>query len=191
MKKAVLFHGTDGSPNDHWFPWIRRVLEESGYEVFAPELPNNHTPNRDTYEKFLKESGWDFSDNLLVGHSSGTTTILNLLMSDWFPKVKASVLVGTFLNEDLLNTQDWYTPGQFDGLFVQDFDIEKLKSKCPHFILVHGDDDFACDYDDAKEFCTKLGGEFITVRNGKHLSSSSGITELPDVIMTLEKKGLL
>lgn len=186
MKKAVLLHGTDGSPKDHWFPWIHKALEESGYEVFAPELPNNHTPNRDTYEQFLKQSGWDFKDNLLIGHSSGTTTILNLLMSDWFPKVKASVLVGTFLNENLLNTQDWYTPGQFDGLFVQDFDIEKLKSKCPRFIFVHGDDDFACDYNDAKEFCNKLSGEFITVKNGKHLSSSSGITELPELEKKLE-----
>ena len=58
MKKAVLLHGTDGSPNDHWFPWLKKVLEENEYEVFAPTLPENHTPNRDVYEEFLKKSGW-------------------------------------------------------------------------------------------------------------------------------------
>lgn len=191
MKKAVLLHGTDGTPNDHWFPWLKKTLEQNGYEVYAPELPENHTPNWDTYENFLKESGWDFANNILVGHSSGTTTILNLLMSTWFPKVKASVLVGTFLNEKLLGGQDWYTPGQFDGLFVQEFDIMKIKSKCPAFIFVHGNDDFACSYDDAIDFCDKLQGEFITIKGGGHLSSSSGITELPKIIETLKEKQLL
>ena len=190
MKKAVLLHGTDGSPNDHWFPWLKKELEKNGYDVFAPTLPENHTPNRDVYEEFLRKSGWDFSDNLLIGHSSGTTTILNLLMSYWFPKVKASVLVGTFLNEDLLNEQEWYTPGQFDGLFVQEFDIEKLKSKCPEFIFVHGDNDHACDYDDAREFCQKLDGDFITIKNGAHLSGRSGITEIPELIEKLREKKL-
>lgn len=191
MKKAVLLHGTDGKPNDHWFPWLKKELEENGYEVYAPTLPENHTPNRDVYEEFLKKSGWDFSDNLLVGHSSGTTTILNLLMTDWFPKVKGSVLVGTFLNENLLSEQEWYTPGQFDNLFIQDFDIDKIKSKCPEFILVHGDNDHACDYNDAKEFCQKLGGDFITIKNGAHLSGSSGITEIPQMVEKLTEKGLL
>lgn len=191
MKKATLLHGTDGSQKDHWFPWLKNTLEQNGYEVYAPELPENHTPNRDTYEKFLRDSGWDFTNNLLVGHSSGTTTILNMLMSDWLPKVEAAVLVGTFLNENLLNGQDWYTPGQFNELFVQEFDAEKIKATCPEFIFVHGDDDHACDYNDARAFCEKLDGEFITVPNGGHLSSSSGITELPQVVEKLKGKGLL
>jgi predicted alpha/beta hydrolase family esterase len=191
MKKAALLHGTDGSPNDHWFPWLKTELEKNGYEVFAPTLPENHTPSRDVYEVFLKNSDWDFADNLLIGHSSGTTTILNLLMADWFPGVKASVLVGTFLNENLLNEQEWYTPGQFDRLFVQEFDIEKLKSKCPEFIFVHGDNDHACDYNDAKEFCQKLDGDFITIKNGSHLSGSSGITEIPEIVEKLNERDLL
>jgi predicted alpha/beta hydrolase family esterase len=186
MKKAVFLHGTDGAPDDHWFPWLRKQLENSGYEVFAPTLPENHTPNWNVYEAFLKQSGWDFTDNLLIGHSSGTTTILNLLMSDWFPKVKASVLVGTFLNEKLTKTADWYEPGQFDHLFVQDFDIEKIKSKCSKFIFVHGDNDHACDYNDAKDFCHKVGGEFITIKNGGHLGSSSGITKSPELINAMK-----
>lgn len=191
MKKAVLLHGTDGTPNDHWFPWLKRELEKCGYEVFAPTLPENHTPNRDTYDESLKNFNWDYSGNLLIGHSSGTTTILNLLMADWFPKVKASVMVGTFLNEKLTKSADWYESGQFDNLFVQDFDIEKIKSKCPEFIFVHGDNDHACDYGDAKEFCQKLGGDFITIKNGAHLSGSSGINEIPEIVEKLAEKDLL
>lgn len=191
MKRAVLLHGTDGTPNDHWLPWMRSELEQRGYEVYAPDLPDNHNPSREVYEAFLKESGWDFTDNLLVGHSSGTTTILNLLMSEWFPKVKAAVMVGMFLNEKLTKTADWYETGQFDNLFVEKFDTEKIKSKCPEFICVHGDNDHACDYEDAQSFCQELGGTFITIKNGAHLNSSSGITELPQIIQKLDEKNLL
>ncbi|MGB2787557.1 MAG: alpha/beta hydrolase, partial [Candidatus Saccharimonadaceae bacterium] len=168
------------------------VLAESGYEVYAPQLPNSHKPDRVTYEKFLRESGWNFEDNVLVGHSSGATTILNLLTSDWFPGAEAAVLVGTFLNEDLTNVAEWVEPGQFAGLFPNEgFDISKLGSKCKSFYLVHGSDDPYCSYDDAKDFAMKLGGRFITVAGGHHLGVRSGIHELPSLYEALEEDGFL
>jgi predicted alpha/beta hydrolase family esterase len=92
MKRAVILHGTDSNPQDIWFPWFKNQLEANGYTVFVPLLPDNHTPNRKKYEEFLKNSNWDFRDNILIGHSSGATTALNLLSADWLPKVKAVVL---------------------------------------------------------------------------------------------------
>jgi hypothetical protein len=191
MKKAVILHGTDGKPTDQWFPWLEKLLEESGYEVYLPTLPNNHTPNRETYEKFLRESGWDFTDNLLIGHSSGATTILNLLSADWFPRVKAVVLVGTFLNEKLTKSTDWYEPGQFDHLFLNNYDPEILKTKADNFYFVHGNNDPYCDINDAKSLCNQLGGDFVTVEKGHHLGASSGFNELFQLKEKLEEDGLV
>lgn len=185
MKKAVILHGTDGKPSDHWLGWINDRLKDQGYEVFAPLLPNNHTPDRETYEKFLKQSGWDFKDNIIIGHSSGATTILNLLSTDWFPKVKAAVLVGTFLNEDLLQVVDWYEPGQFDGLFLSDYDADLIKQKADKIILIHGDDDPYCGYEDARKMSEKLGASFVTIKGGGHMSSSFGVTEVPEMLEEL------
>lgn len=179
MKRAVILHGTNGSPEDCWLPWLKKSLEAKGYEVLCPLLPDNHTPNRHTYEVFLKNIGWDFTDNIIIGHSSGSTTALNLLMSDWFPKVKATVLVGTFLNERLLKGVDWVVPDQFKDLFLDSYDPETLVRKSEKFYFVHGDNDPYCDINDAKELCTKVGGTFIEVQNGHHLSNSSGFYELP------------
>lgn len=187
MKRAVLLHGTDGSPEYHWFPWLRNQLKQSGYEVFAPLLPDNHRPNRHTYEQFLKASDWDFTDNILVGHSSGATTVLNLLSLDWFPRVRAVVLVGTFLNEKLVKDIDGFEDDQFEQLFLPDYDPERIKSKSNHFIFVHGSDDPYCDIDDARALCEKLGGTFIIIENGKHLNRATGITELPEIMEALEE----
>lgn len=191
MKKAVLLHGTDGKPTDHWFPWLEEQLEQAGYEVFAPVLPDNHKPNKVTYGKFLQESGWDFSDNIVIGHSSGATTILNLLLADWFPYAKAAVLVGTFLNEKLTKSADWYEEGQFDNLFLPTYDSAKLKGKADKFYFVHGDNDPYCDINDAKQLCGGLDGEFITIANGHHLGDSAGITKLPQMTEALHSDGYL
>jgi predicted alpha/beta hydrolase family esterase len=191
LKKAVFLHGTDANPNDNWWSWLRKTLEERGYEIYAPILPDNHTPNRKTYEEFLKNSGWDFSDNLIIGHSSGATTVLNLLLTDWFPKVKTVVLVGIFLNENLTKTADWYEEGQFDSLFLDKYDPEKISKKANNFYLVHGDNDPYCDINDAKELAKKLKAKFITIYNGHHLWNTSGINELPELITALNADNVL
>lgn len=192
MKRAVLLHGTDGRPDDLWFPWLQKQLESAGYHVYSPLLPNNHTPNKETYDSFLKESGWDFKDNILIGHSSGATTALNLLMSDWFPKVKATVLVGVFLNEKLLPANaEWYQPGQFDELFPDSFNIQNIKNKGGKLYFVHGTDDPYCDVEDAKKLSQEVSGTFIEISKGHHLASSSGIKELPQITETLKSDNLL
>lgn len=187
MKRATLLHSTDSKPNEYWFPWLQSYLEQKGYEVYAPLLPNNIVPNRHTYENFLKTSGWDFSDNLLIGHSSGATTVLNLLQSDWFPSVKASVLAGTFLNEKLTKDADWVMKGQFDNLFPDSYKPTAMLEKCSTFYFVHGSDDPYCDIADAKDLSDKLHGTFITIQNGHHLGKASGIVALPQLTDMLEK----
>lgn len=185
MKKAVIFHGTDGNPNINWLPWAKSELEKRGYEVFVPLLPENHTPNKETYSKFLRNSGYDFTDSLLIGHSSGATTILNLLSSDWFPKIDSAILVGTFLNEDLLESAPWYEPGQFDGLFPKGgFAKELLISKASKFYFIHGEDDPYCSLDDAKQLCVEVEGQMQVIPNGLHLSSNR--TELPELLPILD-----
>jgi esterase/lipase len=50
-KRAVILHGTDGIPGElRWEVWLKKQLEDSGYEVFYPQLPDCHTPNLATYD---------------------------------------------------------------------------------------------------------------------------------------------
>lgn len=190
-KRATILHGTDNKLTDHWLPWAKQLFEDAGYDVFMPLLPDNKFPNKDTYDTFLRESGWEFKDNVLVGYSSGATTALNLLMSDWFPHVKVVVLVGTFLNEKLVTSASWYVPGQFDNLFLPAYKPEVIKQKADKFYFVHGSDDPCCDINDARQLCDALGGTFVTVTDGKHLSASSNTTALPDMEQTLRRDGVI
>lgn len=185
MKRAVILHGTDGNPDVNWLPWAKAELEKRGYDVFSPLLPNNHTPNKKAYEDFLKNSQWDFRDNVVIGHSSGATTLLNLLGSEWFPKIQTAVFVGAFLNEKLTKEVDWYEPGQFDGLFLSDdFDIDAVKQKTTQRYFIHGDNDPYCDLQDTIDFAKKVDGKVIIVKDGQHLSSNT--KELPDLLPIID-----
>lgn len=193
MKQAVFLHGTGGSPNDHWWPWLKEQFEQSGYEVWAPVLPDSHKPSASKYWDFLHSVDWDFSGNVLVGHSSGATSVLNLLMRPEFPKVKAAVLVGAFLNEDLtIGSPDFEDDTQFANLFPPaGFDWPVIKIKAEKFYFVHGDNDPYCAYDVAVAAAKQLGGTFVAVPGGGHLSVSSGVTELLQLGELLRADGIV
>lgn len=192
MKRAVFLHGTGGSPNDHWWPWLGNQFERAGYEVWAPELPGSTQPSAERYWKLLGSAGWDFKDNVLVGHSSGATSVLNLLARAGFPRAKAAVLVGVFLNERLTRgSADFADNDQFIDLFpAKGFDLQALKERAERFYFVHGDDDPYCAYEDTKGAVAEVDGELITVASGGHLSGDS-VAELPGLVSKLKGDGIL
>jgi len=59
MKNALILHGTDFSKDqnqrlNNWFPWLQKKLEELGYDVWLPELPEAWHPDLKRYWNFLK-----------------------------------------------------------------------------------------------------------------------------------------
>ena len=51
MQKAFIFHGTGAGKYDHWFPEIKKKLEQKDIEVHRPEFP---TPEGQNLENCLK-----------------------------------------------------------------------------------------------------------------------------------------
>ena len=190
MKRAVILHGTDGSPEENWFPWLKTQLEKIGYKVQVPLLPNNHTPNRNTYNDFLLSSGWDFTDNLIVGHSSGAVSILNLLMDKRTPKIETGVLVGAWshMEETDLDRE------QFKDLFPSEgFDFKAINQKADSFVFVHGDDDPYCPLDQAKWLAKQTKSPIIVIQGGEHFTVNLNpkYAEFPELTEILKQQKLL
>lgn len=176
MKKAVILHGTDASPEANWFPWLQKQFEQAGYEVWAPLLPDNHTPNRDTYNDYLFNSGWDFTDNVVVGHSSGAVSVLNLLMDKRCPHIRLGVMVGAWSGgspEDM----DWE---QFKHLFPRrGFKFRRIRANADKLAFLHGSDDPYCPVEQADFLASKLHAPLVLVPGGGHLGDA--FPELPQV----------
>jgi predicted alpha/beta hydrolase family esterase len=190
LKRAVILHGTSATPNSNWFPWLKKQLEDRGYEVYVPQLPGADQPNAEKYTQFLLNSDWDFKDSLLIGHSSGAVEILHLLQH--LPegvKARAAVLVGAF-SKRLAEEPNWQ---QLKNLFDEPFDFNKIKNKATKFLFVHGDNDPWCDPKQAQNLAKQVDGEYIEVHGGQHFSTAldPNYTEFPKLVEILEAQQLL
>jgi pimeloyl-ACP methyl ester carboxylesterase len=183
MKRAVILHGTDGAPDINWFPWLKAKLEAQGYAVWIPLLPENHTPNWRVYNDYLLAGDWDFADNIVIGHSSGAVSLLNLLMDERCPKIKLGVLLGAWASGVPLR----YEAGnrQFDNLFrPEGFVFELIRSKAEKLAFMHGGDDPFCPLEQAEYLAHELGAPITVVPGGHHLGSK--YTELPELWEIIE-----
>src|SRR3989338_953362 len=72
QKYAIIIHGTQGHPQENWFPWLKQELKKYHYEAIVPQFPTpeNQNPKEwfkvfKNYEKYLNQS------TILIGHSCG------------------------------------------------------------------------------------------------------------------------
>lgn len=177
MKKAVILHGTGSGPKEHWFPWLKSELEKIGYEVWVPELPEAKLPNIERYNQFLLASGWDFSDNLIIGHSSGAVAVNGLLQA--LPEsveVNTAILAGIYRGD--LGRED------LEGTNIE-FDYEKIRKQAKKIVVFHSDDDPTCPLEGAKWIAQKLRAKLRIIHGRRHMSENidgSDITEIPELL---------
>ena len=187
MKRALILHAMDQSSQGHWYPWLKTELEKRDYQVWVPNLPHTHNPDTREMTAFLVDNkDWDFSNNLIIGHSSGSVEVLYLLQA-LSVKVKTAVLVSSF---------DKAVPGmeeQHALVFQHPFDFKKIASSAEKLLFVHGDDDPWCPVAGAKHLADETGGELILVPGGKHFSTSldPSYTRFPALLTILEQRDCL
>lgn len=190
-KRAIILHGTDSAPGQSWFPWLKQKLERQGYEVHVPELPGNHMPNRRIYNDFIFSQGWDLTDGIVIGHSSGAVSVLNLLMDERCPHIRLGVIVGAWAGMTDADNERVKSlgmePEQFQELFLPEgFDFERIKQKADELVFLHGDDDPYCPIEQAQWLAERTGSELVVVPNGHHLGTK--FKELPELWNIIEPR---
>jgi predicted alpha/beta hydrolase family esterase len=121
MKKFVIIHGTKGSPEGNWFPWLAESLRHQHGEVVTPRMPTPDGQNLLNWvSEFSRQVGVIDKGTTLIGHSLGATFLLRILERQTAP-VAQSVFVAGLLDKigiaeyDQLNcsfietSYDWVT----------------------------------------------------------------------------------
>ena len=175
--KAVIFHGTLGSPEGNWFPWLRSTLTNEGWNVAIPSLPTPKNQSLDSWTTAFKNQMSDPNDiDLLIGHSLGATFILRLLENN-LVQPQQVILVSAFIDKidnveyDTLNHSFINHPYQWD----------MIKQNSKKITLLHGSDDPYVPLEQPKTIAKNLGAPLHTIKNGGHLNTESGYTEFPDI----------
>lgn len=164
MKSAIIFHGTDCSPDNkyYWYAWLKDELETRGYTVSVPYYPDlNHEDIKTFLPKVLSNHQFD-SETVLVGHSAGSPLILSILETLNEP-IRLSVLVAGY---------SMRLPGEDrDPVLQPSYDWEKIKSASKEFVFINSvDDPWGCDDKQGRILFDHLDGTQI-IRNEGHFGS--------------------
>lgn len=164
IMRAIIFHGTGGSPDSYWLPYIKQNLEQRGYEVIVPTLPNADRPIlKDSLETAL-QLPYD-EKTILIGHSSGAALILSVL-ENIEVEIKQAILVAGFFEP--LN------PPESEPIVQETYDWEKIKSHCRKFVFINSDNDpWGCTDKVGKALQEKLGGELVVLTGEGHMGSTT------------------
>ncbi len=188
MKRVFIAHGWDGTPDEGWFPWLKKELEAKGFEVHVPQLPEAGSPRIYNWVPALAAAvGTPDEQTYFVGHSIGCQTIARYLES--LPegqKVGGAVFVAGFFKH-LKGLEDDDDVRETDKHWLETpLDLAKVKTHLPKSVAVFSDDDPYVPLDNQDDFKNKLGSEIVVEHAQGHFSSSLDNTfELPIVLEKL------
>lgn len=178
-KKLIIVHGWEGYPGEGWFPWLKTEMENQGWEVQAPAMPNAKEPKVYEWLPYLAQVAGEVDENtFMVGHSLGCITIVKFLESlREKDSIGGAILVAGFDNP--LKYKELQT------FFEAPINWEKAKTKCKKFVSIHSEDDDAVPVDNSVRLKNYLDAEAIVVNGFRHFSGSDGVTSLPIVLQKL------
>ncbi len=149
-------------------------MEEKGYEVFVPEMPDTQHPKIAPWAGKLKEIiGEPKEDDILIGHSIGCLAVLRFLQTLENSKIEKVILIAPWHYLTLDENED---PDIVKAWTETPIDYKKIRSKADEFMAIFSDDDPWVPYKENVEFFKeKLNPELIT----KHKMGHFNVAEIP------------
>lgn len=157
-RRCIIFHGTGGSPEILWFPWLRDRLTARGYAVECPHYPDlNVEPISSFLPKVLARHTYD-AETVLVGHSGGAALLLSVLQSTDVSVARAILVAG------------YSTPpnASEEPVLQSTYDWEAIRGGTKdHYFINSRQDPYGCDEGQGRAMFDRAGGTLI-VRDDGH-----------------------
>jgi len=183
-----IFHGTEGYPEENWFPWLKLELEQKENKVFVPQFPSPPVVPAKISEWFdvLKKYEQYIDENsILIGHSLGGVFLLRVLEKLTHP-IKAAFFIGTPIGvRPILNFD---RDSNFSGF---EFNWKEIKKKTQNFVVFQSDDDPYVGLENGKELAKNLGVGLSFIPNAGHFNKKAGylkFEQLKDKVLKILDK---
>jgi predicted alpha/beta hydrolase family esterase len=183
LRKAIIIHGTKGSRDGNWFPWLAKELGKRGVTTTVPQFPTPEGQNLENwFATFQKEVGELDASSIIIGHSIGAVFALRLLERLKRP-INTAVIVSGFTGELGLPEYD-----ALNASFVQGpFNWQRIHENAAKILCINGSNDPYIPPAQGQEIADGLKVENILVQNGGHLNAEFGYTSFPQLIAELQK----
>ena len=179
--RIIIIHGTEGSPESNWFPWLKDELEKISHNVLCPAFPTPENQSLNSWSDTLNSQVIELTDNdILIGHSTGVIFILNILNKLSQP-IKATFLVAGFASRIGIDKYD-----QLNSTFLSPkLDWDKIKNNAGNLFIYSGSNDPYVPRNCGIELADNLGVEEIIMPNGGHLNAESGFIRFDDLLSNI------
>jgi predicted alpha/beta hydrolase family esterase len=176
MKKALMLHAWYSSPEDGWYPWLKKELEKKGYQVFLPDLPTMRSdlPKMELQLKKIDRTLSLDKNTVVIGHSLGGVLALRLAERRNFNKM---ILVSGWDFDDLTEGHRLFWRYKISH--------KKIRKNVEEICCLHADNDPYITAFQAEEMSKRLGGKFILIKGAGHFTEKEGISKIPEILWCL------
>jgi predicted alpha/beta hydrolase family esterase len=182
MRTVFIFHGTGGSPEGNWFPWLKKELEKKGLRVIVPRFP---TPEGQSLEAWLtifrQYSEYIDEETIFVGHSLGGMFLLKVL-----EQLKHPVSAAFFVSASVgVRPIKYYDSDYTFAHFL--FDWPAIVTKAKTFTAYHSDYDPYVSLGNGEKLAKQLGITLTFIPSAGHINAESGWTTFDVLLQDIEK----
>jgi predicted alpha/beta hydrolase family esterase len=183
MKKFVIIHGTKGSPEGNWFPWLADSLRRQHAEVIVPKMPTPEGQNLANWlREFWRQVGVIDQATTLIGHSLGATFLLRVL-----ERQKAAIAQSVFV-AGLLGPISIPEYDQLNSTFIEtSYDWGTIQRNAGSVVCLSGEDDPYVPAEQGEELAAKLGVRNNIIAHGGHLNAEFGYTSFQTLLALLTR----
>ena len=179
MDNYIILHGSFGSKDGNWFPWLKKELENKSYKVDVPQMPVGVGIRN--YENWSNEfSKLTINENtIIIAHSIAPVFVCKYLITNKI-KVKKLVFVCGF-NNYLGIDPDFDSVNE--PMFIDN--LEDIKKYCEDIVCYYSDNDPYVKYDVEKNFADTVSSEQHIIKGGGHINAETGYKKFEDILEVL------
>lgn len=199
MKRTthLILHGSYGSPEENWAPWLKKELKYRDETVLAPQFQvddwsnataagkENFVPTHQTLENWLKTFNEILplldTDNLtVIAHSLAPLFVLHVLHKNPTLQIKNVLFVAPFLGKigDI-----WQIEAVNKSFYVpNDFDFKDFASRIQRSHVFYSDNDPYVPTAESLGFAQKLNSKTHLVKDAGHFNTDSGYSTFSSIL---------
>jgi len=183
MDNIIVVHGSFGSAEGNWFPWLIKALP--GRAVIVPQFAVGvGIQTYESWERLLdyyNGLGLITKDTTLIGHSIGAVFICKYILKHKI-KVDKCIFVAGF-NQVKMNDKDYDAVNE--SFFIDYKELPKIKNFANKIVCIYGDNDQYIPQNELKKFAGTVAQEVLIIKDGGHLNAESGYYALPQLLRYL------
>jgi predicted alpha/beta hydrolase family esterase len=186
MNKVAIIHGTKGTPESNWIPWLASSLKKLELEVFVPTMPTPEGQSLDSWlNAFREQVGSIDSSTTIIGHSVGAVFLLRLLEELTIP-INCAAFVAGFTGK--LDLPEYDT---LNASFVKGpFHWKNIRKNTREVLCFSGDNDPYVPLTQGLEIAGRLGVKPYVISGGGHLNGEFGYSSFPLLLEKLMNSGI-